>query len=69
MSVFPHVDVAADLNAQDDDGHGWTTICNASEPASLHPGAIVVAGNPQAWAKVRILQVDADGQVHFEILT
>jgi len=32
------------------------------------PGALLVAGNAQARAAVRVIAVDDDGQVHFEIL-
>lgn len=61
------VDLAADLNAQDDDGHGWSTLADASDPSILQSGAILVAGNQHAHARVRILAVDVDGQVHFDV--
>ena len=28
-----HIDLAADLNDQDDEGLGWSTMAEASEPA------------------------------------
>lgn len=62
------IDLAADLNAQDDDGHGWSTLVDATNPSVVRAGAVLVAGNRQAHANVRVLSVDADGQVHFEIL-
>lgn len=65
--VLAPVDLAPDFNAQDD-GHGWAKISHASEPAAVQPGEIILAGNRRAQARVRILRVDADGQVHFEIL-
>lgn len=68
QKVFPRLDLVADLNAQDDDGHGWSTLADSTDPASVQPGKVLVAGNRQATASVRILSVDSDGQVHFEIL-
>jgi hypothetical protein len=62
------VDIVADLNAQDDDGRGWSTLSSAVDPSLVVPGAVLVAGNAQARAAVRVAAVDDDGQVHFEIL-
>jgi hypothetical protein len=64
----PTVDLTADLNAQDDDGMGWSTLGDAREPSMVRPGAMLVAGNMQGKAVVRILSIDEDGQVHFSIL-
>lgn len=61
-------DLIADLNAQDDDGLGWSTLSDAREPAHVRPGVMVLAGNQQGQAVVRIVTVDDDGQVHFTIL-
>src|SRR4051812_47608414 len=58
----------ADLNAQDDDGFGWSTLAEAVAPDRVRPGAMLLAGNSQARAVVRVFAVDDDGQVHFEIL-
>ena len=62
------IDLASDLNAEDDDGLGWSTISSAVDPSIVVKGRVLVAGNSQACAAVRIAAVDADGQVHFEIL-
>lgn len=62
------VDLVADLNAQDDDGLGWSVVSNACHPDRLQPGAMVLAGNEQGRAVVRIVAVDDDGQIHFSIL-
>jgi len=59
------IDLRADLNAQDDDGNGWSLMRDVSR---IVPGAMVLAGNEQAQAVVRVLHVDDDGQVHFTIL-
>ncbi|MCB0980257.1 MAG: hypothetical protein KDB17_06345 [Ilumatobacter sp.] len=62
------IDLRADLNAQDDDGNGWSLMRDARDVSRIVPGAIVLAGNEQAQAVVRVLQVDDDGQVHFMVL-
>ena len=62
------IDLAADLNDEDDEGLGWSTLSEASDPARIHPGLMLVAGNRQAQAVVRVTAVDDDGQVHFTVL-
>jgi hypothetical protein len=62
------VDLIADLNAEDDDGLGWSTLADASDPERVVPGAMLLAGNRYGQAVVRIVAVDDDGQVHFTIL-
>lgn len=61
-------DIEADLNAQDDDGLGWSTLSEALEPDRVKPGALLLAGNRFGQAVVRVVAVDDDGQVHFSIL-
>lgn len=65
--MHSRVDLIADLIEQDDAGRGWSTISDARDPRRLQPGA-VLAGNEQARSLVRVVEPDADGQVHFEIL-
>lgn len=62
------LDLIADLNDQDDDGLGWSTLADAAVPERVRTGAMLLAGNTQAHAVVRIVAVDDDGQVHFAIL-
>ena len=62
------IDLIADLNAQDDEGLGWTTLADAREPDRVQPGVLLLAGNPSGRAVVRGETVDDDGQVHFEVL-
>lgn len=62
------LDLVADLNAQDDDGLGWSTLADAHAPERVRPGAMLLAGNSQAQAVVRVVAVDDDGQIHFSIL-
>lgn len=62
------VDLVADLNAQDDDGLGWSCIDEAAHPDRIRVGSMLLAGNSQAQAVVRVVAIDDDGQVHFTIL-
>lgn len=62
------VDLVADLNAQDDDGFGWSTLADAGDPSRVRPGAMLLAGNRYGQAVVRVVAVDDDGQVHFAVL-
>ena len=62
------LDLIADLNAQGDDGLGWSTLADAAAPDRVQPGAMLLAGNDQAQAVVRVVAVDDDGQIHFAIL-
>ncbi len=62
------IDLVADLNAQDDDGNGWSLLRDARDPARVGVGRMLLAGNSQATAVVRVTAVDQDGQVDFVIL-
>jgi hypothetical protein len=62
------VDLKADLNAQDDDGLGWSVLADARHPEKVRPGSMLLAGGPYGQAVVQIIAVDDDGQVHFTIL-
>lgn len=62
------IDLPADLNAQDDDGLGWSSLTDARDPDRVHPGALLLAGNDAGAAVVRVVALDEDGQVHFSIL-
>ena len=62
------IDLVADLNAQDDDGFGWSLLSSARDPAKVTVGSMLLAGNSQAIAALRVVAVDDDGQVHFSIL-
>lgn len=68
MVVMDDLDLVADLNAQDDDGLGWSTLADAHPPERVRFGAMLLAGNSQALAVVRVVAIDEDGQVHFSIL-
>lgn len=62
------IDLTADLNAQDDDGLGWSTLADARDPSRVQAGSMLLAGNRYGQAVVRVVAVDDDGQVHFSIL-
>lgn len=64
----PEIDLVADLNAEDDEGLGWSVLSQARDPSRVRHGVMLVAGNGQAKAVVRIVAVDEDGQVHFNVL-
>ncbi|HEY4850640.1 MAG TPA: hypothetical protein VII22_07575 [Streptosporangiaceae bacterium] len=64
----PEIDLIADLNAEDDEGLGWSALSDARDAAQVRPGAVLVAGNRYGQAVVRIVAVDEDGQVHFTVL-
>lgn len=66
--MIDELDVIADLNAEDDDGLGWSTLSDARDPSRVKPGAMLLAGNASAKAVVRVVAVDDDGQIHFAVL-
>ena len=39
------LDLEADLNAQDDEGLGWSTLADAIAPDRVRPGAMLLAGD------------------------
>jgi hypothetical protein len=57
-----HIDLIADLNDEDDEGLGWSMLSDASDPARIRPGAMLVAGNRQAQAVGWVLAVDDEGK-------
>lgn len=64
----PQIDLVADLNAEDDEGLGWSALSDARDPSGVRPGVMLVAGNRHAQAVVRVVAIDDDGQVHFSVL-
>lgn len=51
------IDLVADLNAQDDDGYGWSILSAARVPSRGAVGRMVLAGSTQAAAVVRVVAV------------
>ena len=64
----PEIELSADLNAEDDEGLGWSMLSDARDASRVRPGAMLVAGNSLAKAVIRVVAVDEDGQVHFTVL-
>lgn len=65
------VDIAADLNDEDESGFIWTFLDEAANPALIVPGAIIVAGDPDAPAVVEVVDVvdkPAGTIVHLRLL-
>ena len=60
------IDVLADLNAEDDDGLGWSARSDARDAARVRVGTMPLVGNESAV--VRIVAVGDDGQIHFSVL-
>ena len=51
------VDIAADLNDEDESGFVWTFLDETRDPALIVPGAIIVAGDPDAPAVAEVVDV------------
>jgi hypothetical protein len=48
----PRIDLAADLNEEDDEGLGSSALSEARDPGRIRPRVMLVAGNRQAHAVV-----------------
>ncbi|OHV04610.1 hypothetical protein [Mycobacterium talmoniae] len=65
------VDIAADLNAEDQTGYVWTFLDEARDPSIIAPGALVVAGDDDAAAVAVVLDLVAHPNgtiVHLDLL-
>lgn len=65
------IDITADLNDEDDTGFVWTFLDEAREPASITPGALVVAGDEDAAAVCQVVDLVPAGDgtiVHLRML-
>lgn len=51
------IDIAADLNDEDETGLVWTFLDEARDPSVVVPGAIVVAGDAHAPAVAEVVDV------------
>lgn len=64
-------DISADLSDEDETGLVWTFLDEARDPAVVVPGAIVVAGDPEAPAVAEVVDVvdkPAGRVVHLRLL-
>lgn len=65
------IDIACDLMDEDETGYVWTFLRDARDPALIEPGAIVVAGDPDAPAVAEIVDIvekPAGTVVHLRVL-
>jgi hypothetical protein len=65
------VDIAADLNDEDETGYIWTFLDEARDPGQIHPGVLVVAGDEEAPAVCQVVDLVPAGDgtiVHLRLL-
>ncbi|QBI52081.1 hypothetical protein [Streptomonospora litoralis] len=65
------VDIAADLNAEDETGYVWTFLDEARDPSIIVAGAVVVAGDDDAPAVAVVVDVTthpSGSMVHLDVL-
>ena len=65
------VDIAADLNAEDDTGYVWTFLDEATDPSMIVPGALVIAGDvdaPAVAVVVDLVEHPNGTIVHLDVL-
>ncbi len=65
------VDIAADLNDEDETGFVWTFLDEARDQSIVRVGAIVIAGTPEAAAVAEVVDLvekPAGVVVHLRIL-
>lgn len=51
------MDIACDLNDEDETGYVWTFLDEARDPSLIEPGAIVIAGDPHAPAVAEVVDL------------
>jgi hypothetical protein len=51
------VDIAADLNDEDETGYVWTFLDEARDPAQVRPGSIVIVGDEDAAAVCQVIDL------------
>ena len=65
------VDIAADLNAEDDTGYVWTFLDEAADPSMIVAGALVIAGDvdaPAVAVVVDLVEHPNGTLVHLDVL-
>lgn len=65
------VDITCDLMDEDESGYVWTFLREARDPSLIEPGAIVIAGDPDASAVAEIVDIvdkPAGRVVHLRVL-
>ncbi len=51
------VDIAADLNDEDETGYVWTFLDEARDPGQIKPGTVIVAGNEDTAAVCEVIDL------------
>jgi hypothetical protein len=54
------VDIAADLNGEDETGVVWTYLDDARDPALIQPGSVVIAGDADASVVCEVVDLVAE---------
>jgi hypothetical protein len=65
------IDIAADLNTEDETGFVWTFLDEATDPTMIRPGEVVVAGSeltPAVCEVIDLVEKPAGTIVHLRIL-
>ena len=65
------IDIAADLNTEDETGFVWTFLDEATDPSVIRPGEVVVAGSeltPAVCEVVDLVEKPVGTIVHLRIL-
>jgi hypothetical protein len=66
-----HVDIAADLNSEDETGLVWTFLDEAIDPSIMRPGKVVIAGShltPAVCEVADLVEKPAGTVVHLRVL-
>lgn len=58
------IDLFVDLNTEDETGFPWTYLDQATNPAVVVPGRLIVVGAGTAVAIAEVMDVASDGLVH-----
>jgi hypothetical protein len=59
-----YIDLPADLNLEDDQGHNIARLSDAVTPETVTPGAVLVVGSAGAWSWAVVDAID-NGFVYF----
>ncbi len=65
------IDIAADLNTEDETGFVWTFLDEATDPSVIRPGDVVVAGSeltPAVCEVVDLVEKPVGTIVHLRVL-
>ncbi len=65
------VDIAADLNDEDETGFVWTYLADAHDPSLIRPGGVVIAGEsdtPAVCEVIDLVEEPSGTIVHLRLL-